>query len=341
MCSVAPTSSRDELFHLICGYQASQAVMTAASLGLADHLRCGARCSGDLATVTGTEPRSLYRLLRALAALGVLIEFEDGRFALTEVGTYLRSDIAGSHAHIARLFSRSNLWAAWGELLQSVKSATPAFDHVHGEDVWSYRTRNPEEGRLFDQAMGSGTSRSAEAVMEVTDFGRFEHIVDVGGGDGSFLAELLAAHSNLTATLFDQPQVIDAPSAMEARPEIARRCKGVAGDFFASVPESADAYLLKWILHDWDDEPAIRILRSCRCAMKAESTLILVEHLIGSDHGRTAAMLMDLNMMVVTGGKVRTRSEHARLFEEAGLRIVSVMPTTGPLWVIEAIPVDL
>lgn len=340
MPSTQTTTARDELFQLICGYQASQAVMTAAALGLADHLRCGARCSGDLATVTGTEPRSLRRLLRALSAIGILSELDDGRFTLTEMGTYLRSDIAGSHAHIALLFGRPNLWAAWGELRHSVKSGAPAFDHVHGEDVWSYRTRHPDEGRIFDAAMGVGTSGIAEAVMSVADFGRFEHIVDVGGGDGSFLAELLATHGNLTATLLDQPHVIDAPGTIEARPDIARRCRKVAGDFFKSVPDGADAYMLKWVLHDWDDEGAIQILRSCHRAMKADSRLLVVEHMIGPADARALATLMDLNMMVVTGGRVRTRPDHTHLFEEAGLRIVSVMPTTSPLWVIEASPVD-
>ncbi len=336
----SPTA-RDQLFRLISGYQASQAVMVAAGLGLADQLRCGPRCSGDLATATGTEPRSLYRLLRALAAIGILREAGNGRFELTEVGAYLRSDVDGSHAHIAKLFGRSNLWAAWGELLQCIKSGSPAFDHVHGEDVWSYRARRPEESAIFDAAMGAGTSAFAEAVMAVTDFGSFAHIVDVGGGDGSFLAELLTAHVRLTGTLFDQPHVIEASGALGDRPEIAPRCRMVAGDFFQDVPSGADAYLVKWILHDWDDEAAVEILSSCRRAMQAQSRLIVVEHLIGPAEARTLATLMDLHMMVVTGGKVRTESDHARLFEEAGLRIVSVVPTSSPLWVIEGTPSEL
>jgi len=270
-----------------------------------------------------------------LAAIGVVHEVGSGCFALTEVGAYLRSDVAGSHAHMAKLFGRPNLWAAWGELLQSIKTGGPAFKHVHGEDVWSYRATRPEESAIFDRAMGAGTSTFAEAIMAVTDFGRFRHIVDVGGGDGSFLTALLGAHGRLTGTLFDQSHVIEAPGALSGRPEIDQRCRKVAGDFFEGVPSGADAYLLKWILHDWDDEGVVKILCSCRRAMKPESKLIVVEHMIGPPHTRALATLMDLNMMVVTGGRVRTSGELTCLLEEAGLRAASITPTQSPLWVIE------
>lgn len=336
---MSQTKARDELFRMICGFQISQAIIVATDLGLADHLRSGPRCCRDLATATGTHAGSLGRLLRTLAALGVLQEDEHGRFALTAVGEYLRSDVAGSHAPLATLLGRPYVWAAWVDLVHSVRVGSPAFDHVHGRSVWQYRAQHPEDGAIFDRAMGAGTSVFAQAVMAVTDFGRFKHIVDVGGGDGSFLAELLGTHGNLTATLLDQPHVIDAPGAIDAKPEATRRCRKVAGDFFTSVPAGADAYLLKWILHDWDDEAAIQILRTCRRAMKADSRLVLVENLIGTCNDQSLATLMDLNMMVLTGGKVRTRADHCCLFEEAGLQLVSVMPTNSPLWVIEASPI--
>jgi hypothetical protein len=332
---MSPTIASDELYRMISGFQVAQAIMVAADLGLADHLHAGSRHGSALANATGSHPQSLGRLLRALTAMGVLRHDSDGGFTLTEVGEYLRSDVKGSHASIARLFGRPSMWAAWGDLLHAVKTGNPAFDHVHGCSVWDYRSNHPAEGACFDRAMGAGTKTFAAAVIAVCDFGQFRHVVDLGGGDGTFLAELLIAHPNLTGTLFDQPHVV-AKSRLHAKDHnFDGRCRIVGGDFFEDVPGGADAYLLKWILHDWDDHAAREILRACRSRMAAGGRVIIVEHVIGLGSNELHAALMDLNMMAVTGGRVRSKDEFSDLLEGAGLRLVSATPTSTPLCIIE------
>jgi hypothetical protein len=335
---MAATTPRDKLFRLICGFQVSQAIMVAARLRLADYLAGDCRDCSDLAQATGTHPPSLGRLLRALTAIGILRHDADERFSLTEVGQYLRSDSPGSHAAMAMLFGSHSMWGAWGDLLHSVKLGTPAFAHAHGQSVWEYRARNPEQGRIFDRAMGSGTARFATAVIEAYDFSGFRHVVDIGGGDGSFLAQLLTARPKLNGTLFDQPHVIAPSMSNEAIRQLEPRSRLEGGDFFKCVPAGGDLYLLKWILHDWDNAAAVEILRTCRHAMKPDSRLLVIEHLIGSDNEQSDATLMDLNMMVITGGKVRSQAEFATLFDAAGLRLTAAFSTSTPLRVLEVSP---
>jgi SAM-dependent methyltransferase len=326
---------RADLLRLINGFQASQAIHVAASLGLADLLGSGPKAAADLAAATKAHPAALYRLMRALASIGLFQEDDDRRFALTPVGEFLRTDVAGTHAPMAQLIGRSNHWAAWGALLSAVRSGVIAFDHVHGSGVWEYRAQHPEETRIFDRAMASGAERFAEAVLDVCDFSRFHSVVDVGGGDGMFLAKILAAHPSLHGTVFDQPHVaVKAAISLEAL-GLSGRCEAIAGDFFVGVPEGGDVYLLKWILHDWDDAAAIDILRSCRRVMKPSARLLAVEHVIGLPNASPDGKFMDLAMMVVTGGRERTEAEFAALLAEAGFQLISVTPTTTPLSIME------
>jgi len=174
--------ARADLLRLINGFHASQAIHVAATLGLADLLGSGPRTTAELAAATKAHPTALYRLMRALASIGVFHEDDDRSFSLTPVGDFLRTDVAGTHAPMAQLIGRPNYWQAWGALLYAVRSGTTAFDHVHGSGVWEYRAQRPEETFIFDRAMASGTERFAEAVLEVCDFGRFHNVIDVGGG---------------------------------------------------------------------------------------------------------------------------------------------------------------
>jgi hypothetical protein len=239
---------------------------------------------------------------------------------------------------MAELVGRPYFRQAWDDLIGTVRTGMTAFDHVHGRDVWEYRAERPDEERIFNRTMGTATERFAEAVLDVCDFSRFHHIVDIGGGDGIFLAKLLAAHPSIRGTLFDQPQVISrgAASADSAAPS--GRYHSIGGDFFVRVPEQADAYLLKWILHDWDDTASIDILRTCRRAMHPASRLLVVEHVIGPPNTSREGKFMDLSMMVLTGGRERTRDEFSALFAEAGFRLLSVTPTATPLSIIEGAP---
>lgn len=327
-----------QLLTLINGFQVSQAISVAATLGIPDLLRDGPKAPRCLAMATDTHPPSLYRLLRALAAIGILDEQDDGQFALTSLGQPLRSDVPASKSAWARLVGRPSYYHAWCDLIGSIRTGETAFDRVHGMSVWDFRARQPDETAIFDRAMATITDEIAEAVLSVSDFARFSTVVDVGGGEGAFIARVLATYPSVQGILFDQAHVIArAKEALEAAGTF-RRCHTVAGNFFEAVPEGGDAYLLKWILHDWNDEDAIAVLRSCRSAIRDDGTLIVVDHIVGPRNEGREGKLMDLNMMVMTGGIERTREEFAAIFHAAGFRLTRVARTNTPVSVIEGRP---
>ena len=326
------------LSKLLMGFRVSQAIHVAAALGLADLLASGPKASGELAEATDTHPLALYRLMRALASAGIFRERDDRLFELTPVGEFLRSGVAGTHAPMAQLVGRPSYWQAWGNLLHAVRSGETAFNHVHGADVWEYRASHAQEGELFDRAMAAHTEQFAEAALAACDFSRFAHVVDVGGGDGTFLAKILAAHPRAQGTLFEQPQTVARAESSLVLLGLSARCRTVGGNFFVDVPQGGDAYLLKWILHDWDDRASVDILCACRRAMKPRAALIVFERFIGSPNTASDDTFVDLNMLVMNGGRERTRDEFAALFGQSGFRLVSVTPTSTPLSVIEGAP---
>lgn len=331
------SDARSNLLRQIHGFQASQAINVAAALGLADRLRDGPRSSSELADSVGAHPDALHRLMRVLAAIGVLQPHGSGKFALSQTGEFLRSDVLGTCAPIARLFGRMNVWHAWGDLLHTVRTGDVAFDHVHGTNVWSYRAHHPEEAAVFDKAMACGTARFSDAVLDAYDFGRFGHVVDVGGGDGVFLERILERHPTVHGTLFDQPDVIARVPSDHTREAYGVRHRAVAGNFFDSIPGGADAYLLKWILHDWSDTASVDILKSCRRAMKPDGRLLVAEYIIGADYASPEGELMDLTMMVMNGGRERTIDEFSVIFSLAGFRLLSATRTSTPLCIIEGV----
>ena len=327
------------LTQLINGYQVSQAIHVAATLGIADLLKDGARTSDDLAAATGTHPRTLYRLLRALAAVGVFREEGDKRFALTPMGECLRSDAPETAGPWAVFIGRPYYRQAWSELLHSVETGVNAFGHVHGIDVWRYRAEHPDESAIFDRAMTSISSGIGNAVAEKYDFAPYHRLVDVGGGQGIFLARILAAHGNARGILFDQAHVVERAEGVLEAAGVRERCEVVGGDFFKAVPQGGDAYLLKAVLHDWNDPEAVAILRVCCGAMDRKARLLVVEAVIGPPNEGAVAKFADLNMLVVPGGQERTREEFATLFEAAGFRLERVIQTGTRFSVIEGSPV--
>jgi O-methyltransferase domain/Dimerisation domain len=326
-----------DLSKLLMGFRVSQAIHVAATLGLADLLASGPKTSSELAEATDTHPLTLYRLMRALSSAGLFRERGHRRFELTPVGELLRCDVAGTHAPMAQLVGRPSYWQAWGDLLYAVCTGRTAFDHVHCRGVWEHRAQHPAEGEVFDRAMAARTEQFAEAALAACDFSRFAHVIDIGGGDGTLLAKILTAHSRTRGTLFDQPQTIARAQSSLASLGLLTRCQAVSGNFFVSVPEGGDAYLLKWILHDWDDTASVDILRACRRAMKPDGALIVFEHLIGPPNTASEGKFADLHMLVMNGGRERTRDELGTLFGQAGFRLVSVTPTVTPLSVIEGV----
>lgn len=326
---------REKLMQLITGFQASQAIQVAATLGLADALRDGPADATILAARIGADAKALHRLMRVLAALDVLKTFDANTFALAEMGQFLCREQVGSCAPMAQLFGRSNVWQAWSGLLNTIRTGKTAFDETHGCSVWEFRNRHPVERSVFDNAMASSTVVFAQALLDAFDFSRFAHIVDVGGGDGAFLAQFLERYPDSHGTLFELPDVV-ASATLPAR--FPGRAHAVAGDFFDHVLEGGDAYLLKWIVHDWDDPNAVNILKSCRRAIGPNGRLLVAEYIIGPGHASPEGELMDLTMMVMNGGRERTIGEFSTLFSKAGFELISVTRTRTPLCLIEAAP---
>ena len=306
------SSSAAELRRLVNSYQLSQAIHVVAVLGIADLLAGGPRSSDELAQATETDPRALYRLLRALAAFGLFHEDEHRRFSLTELGDPLRSDAPESVAGWAAFVGRRNIRDAWSSLEESIRSGENAFRLAHGMSVWEYRAQHREESEAFDRAMGSSTQVVTRSLIDAYDFGRFQTIVDVGGGNGSLLRTMLDVYPALSGVLFDQPHVVEGV-------DLGERARVVAGSFFEAVPEGGDAYLLKWIIHDWEDEEAVAILRTVR---ERGGTLLLIERIVEPPNEGAETKLGDLNMLVGPGGQERTLEE----FAACSLRLATSSP---------------
>ncbi|MEA2526694.1 MAG: hypothetical protein QOF73_3921 [Thermomicrobiales bacterium] len=271
--------ARTQLRTMIDGYQVSQAIAVAATLGIADLLADGPRGVEEVARATGAHPRSLLRLLRALAAVGVFVEVEGegGVFGLTPIASGLRSDMGHSQRAAAMQAGEPGMWAAWGQLLHSVMTGESAFRYVHGMGAWEYRERNPVAGQLFDRAMLMAAQEVAAAIVAAYSFAEVECEVDVGGGRGVLLAEILAVYPNVRGVLFDQGHVVEAAESVLRAGGVLDRCAIEAGDFFDTVPEGGDVYVLKGVIHDWEDEDARRILESCRRVTRPGNRLLVIE----------------------------------------------------------------
>jgi hypothetical protein len=315
-----------DMLNLINGFQVTQAIRVAATLRVADHLKDGPRSADDLASLTQSHAGALYRLLRALAAIGVFREEADRKFALTPMGDCLRSDsktpIGGWAEHVGNPY----FWQAWGHLLHSVRTGENAFMDLHGVDVWQYRLNHPDANAIFNRAMTNMSRGGAEAVLAAYDFSGFRHIVDIGGGQGAMLAAILNACPQARGTLFDQPQVVKGADAYLRERGVLDRCDIVGGSFFDQVPQGGDAYLMRYVIHDWEDAEAIAILKVCRRAMREPAKLLLIERNVAPPNEIAATKFSDLNMLVAPGGRERTRDEYADLFQISGFELTSVVP---------------
>lgn len=308
------------------GYQVTQAVHVAATLGLSDVLAEGPKTMTELAEATGTDSQSLTRLMRALIALG-LYAGDDGKYTNTEVGDALRSDAPHPIAGWVRFIGQGSHWAAYTGLADSIRTGETAFPTVHGEPVWEYRAKHPSERKLFDGAMTSMSGMLTDAVVDAYDFSRYNTVVDVGGGRGRLLSGILERYPAVTGILFDQPDVVAGVEGFQV----------VGGSFFESVP-SGDALVLKSVIHDWADAESIEILRVCRRALPADGRVLLVEQLLDRSPDPVRTALSDLNMLVMTGGRERTVDEYRALLAAADLELTGTVPTASPAFVIEATP---
>ena len=325
-----------DVMRLINGYQVSQALHVVAVLGIADLLATGPRSSDDLAQATGTDAGSLYRAMRALAAVAVFHESADRHFSLTPMGTCLQSDATDPAAPWAVFIGRPYIWQAWSSLLHSVRTGETAFPAVHGSTVWEYRTKHPEEGAMFDAAMTALSKDIAAAFVATYDFAPFSCVVDVGGGQGALLGGILAANPALHGVVFDQPHVVARARPGLERQGVAERCVVAAGNFFESVPWG-DLLILKAILHDWEDDEAHAILRTCRKAVGGAGKLLVIERVLAEPNEGPDAKFADLNMLVGAGGRERSADEFASLLASAGFLLTRIMPTSSRMAIVEAV----
>ena len=319
------------IIRLAFGFAVSQALCTVADLRLADLMAAGERTVDDLAAETGSDANALYRIMRLLAAEGVFREIDARLFELTEVGMTLRSDVCSGPSDFIRMLNRQP-YLAFAQLGHSVRTGLPAFDEVFGKPRFDWLADHPEDAALFQRAMialGQGTN---DAVAEAYNFEPFSHVVDVGGGHGQLLSAILARHSHISGVLFDLPSALGMEGAQRDVP----RTEFVAGSFFETVPSGADVYVLKKVIHDWNDEKATLILRNCRDAMTPDGRVLLAETIVPAGNDPNPIKLVDANMLVVTGGVERTRAEYAALLAAAGLRLERVISTVEPISILEA-----
>jgi hypothetical protein len=316
----------EQLARLLSGYWYTQTISVAARLGIAELLQAGPRSAPALAQATATNPRALYRLLRALASLGIFAEAQM-HFSLTPLAECLLDPSMKAMAIMRGGFQ----YRAWGELLDSVQTGQPAFDRIFGKPIFDFFADNPEAGQLFDQAMTGVHGRETQAVLDAFDFTGIKTLADIGGGNGSVLTAILTRYPAIQGILFDLPAVVE-----RARPKIeaaglAGRCRLVAGNFFDGVPAGADAYLMRHIIHDWDDDRCLTILGHCRREMSEGAKLLVVEGVIPPGNEPSVTKFFDLAMLVLPGGMERTQEEFERLFTAAGFGLTRVVPTS--MWV--------
>lgn len=326
------------LSRLITGIVSTQLIFVAAKLALADHLATGPQSAESLAETVGVDASRFLRVLRVLVSLGLVSETLDGAYALTSLGELLRSDVAESQRDFAIMMGSPWHVAGWGNILRSVESNCSAFEAIFAETLFEFLDRNPEEGAAFGNAMSFTSRRHAEALLAAYDLGGVRKVADIGGGHGQLLTEVLTRYTQASGILFDLPAVtMRAGEALQAA-GLEERCQIIGGSFFDSVPAGADLYLLKYIIHDWDDERAGLILDNCRRAMSAHAKLLIVDVVLPERNAPFAKTWPDLEMMVLLpNGRERSKAEFQHLLWMSGLEIARIVPTRSELSIIEAV----
>jgi hypothetical protein len=325
---------------MITAFRVSDLVATAAEFRLADFLADGPKSSAELARLCGAHPDRLHRVLRALARIELVRQEADGRFALAPLGEPLRSDVPDSLYRMARLWGSDLFKLTWMRLPHSVRTGQSAQEYLYGLRQFDYLATQPGVAAIFNEGMLAGTLTVAAAVVDAYDFAPVKTVVDVGGGSGALAATVLRSYSAMRGIVFDLPFCQQGAIDYLTSAGVSDRCQFVPGDFFESIPPGADAYVLKFILHDWEDEKCAQILKTCRAAVSGEAKLLLVESVLPPDGGPlTDAVFGDVTMIVHTGGRERTEAEFASLLEAAGFRLARVVPTRVAQSVIEAVPI--
>lgn len=329
-------SPAEVIEELILAARTSQAITTVADLGVADALEGGPLPIHDLAAKVGADPGALRRLLRALISKGIFAQRDDGRYELTPLADPLRCDAPVSMAPIARFVGSRQHREHWSLLTEAIKTGTSVVPTLRSKSFFDYLGDDPEFGQIFNDAMTSWSNLVIGPVIEAYDFTPYGMIVDVAGGQGRLLAAILAAAPNAQGVLYDLPEVIAGATPLLRENHVAERVRLAEGSFFDGVPAGGDAYVLKMIIHDWDDDACVQILRNVRSAAAAGTALLLLEVIISEDDSESIAKWMDLDVLLFNNGRERTTSEYRRLLDEAGFQMTGVVKTASRLSIIEA-----
>jgi hypothetical protein len=325
-----------EMIRMATGYWISSLIYTAAKTGLADHLADGPRSAADLSEPTGALPRPLHRYMRTLASFGVLEQHEDDTFSLTELGATLKNGAPGSARSTVLTMASPWMWQAFGEFQHSLATGTPAIEKVLGMNLFEYLTQHPDEAALFSESMVGIHGGEPPAVAAAYDFSTVGTIIDVGGATGNMLGHILSRHPQPRGVLFDRPHVVTEAPALLQPMGVADRVTIVHGNFFESVPDGGDAYILSHIIHDWTEAQCLTILGNCRKAMKPGARLLIVEFVLPEGNTPHFGKLADMVMLTAPGGEERTASEYGTLLDAAGFRMTRIVPTASDVSVVEA-----
>ncbi|MBW4435284.1 MAG: methyltransferase [Pelatocladus maniniholoensis HA4357-MV3] len=327
------------MIQLATSYWVSRAVYAAAKLGIADMLKNGPHSCDLLANSTRTNPQALYRLMRALASVGIFAENKQGCFTLTPLATYLQSDAPNSIRAFAISFGEEH-YRAWGDIIHSIQTGDNAFQNLYGMPVFQYYAQNSEAGKIFDEAMTNVSAKDKVEVVAAYDFSSIHKLVDVGGGYGSFIASILKVNPTMEGILFERPSVIAGAKSVLETEGVSERCQVVAGNFLESVPRGGDAYILKYVIHLLDDERAIALLKNCHSAMVENGKLLLVEQIVPPGDEPSWSKFLDIHMLIaISGGRERTKMEYQTLFEASGFKLTKVITTKSNINLIEGIRV--
>lgn len=324
---------------LLMGYRVSQMLIVAAKLGIADSLVDGPRSVEDLARESGAHAGALYRLLRALSSLDIFREVGHRRFELTPSAQLLRADSSQSIYHAAVTLGEPWWWEAWGKAIEAVRTGRTAFEHIHGKGLFEFLGTHPDVAARFNSHMVILTDVEARALVDRCDFEGSSRVVDLGGGHGALLQTVLTTHPHIHGILYDLPATVAGASHRFEQAGCLDRCSLIGGNFFEWVPVGADTYLLKNILHDWDDEAAKTILRNCRRAIRDDGRLLIIESVLPEGNQPSPGKIVDMTMLVIVGGAERTEAEYRRLLRDCRFDMTEIMTTTGGLDIIEAVPV--
>ncbi len=325
-----------QLLQLMMGAWASQAVGALARLRVFDEIAAGLTSSGAIAERLRLHADALYRVMRAGAMLGVLREVSPRTFALTPAGELLRSGVPGSMRALLDAETAPGHWLPWGRLDECIRRGGSVAAEALGSDVWSYYGAHPAEGQAFSEGMSGMSAMAIHAISAVWQPPQAKRVVDVGGAHGAFLTWVLQQLPSARGVLQDLPHVVEAATPALAAAGVNERVERVGQDFLSGVPTGGDLYLVKHIVHDWDDDRAAQVLRHVRAAMAPGAKVVVVEMLVPEDGAPSPALLLDLNMLVMLPGRERTAAEMKALFASAGLEIKRVVPTPSPFSLLEA-----